>query len=101
MLPELHWSSDYTSTRLGMEALAKHVEELAATADVAARRNLLVTLRDLAYSIEDPQDTLNRIGYLVRIVLDSMKFHLSSITEPNYNLNFALASPNGSCSYWL
>ena len=53
-----------------MEALTKHVEDLAATADAAARQNLLVELRDLAYSIEDPDDTLERIRYLVRIPLD-------------------------------
>ena len=65
-----------------MEALVKHVEELAATADAAARHKLLVELRDLAYSIEDPNDTLNRIGYLVRTSLDSLVSYLSSSTEP-------------------
>lgn len=50
-----------------MEALAKHVEELAAAADETARQKLQVALRDLAYSLEDPNDTVNRIGHLVRM----------------------------------
>ena len=57
--------------KLEMEALTKHVEELRTTADAATRQKLLTALRDLAYSIEDPSDTLYRIGYLVRTILDS------------------------------
>lgn len=75
-----------------MKALAKHVEELAATTDEAARQKLLFTLRDLAYSIEDPDDTLDRIGYLVRIVLQFLNSFPSSIVEPDFTLNFASTS---------
>ena len=53
-----------------MEALTKHVKDIAATTDAAARQKLLVELRDLTYSIEDPDDTIERIRYLVRIPLD-------------------------------
>ncbi|KAL2043500.1 hypothetical protein N7G274_003807 [Stereocaulon virgatum] len=70
-----------------MEALAKHVEQLAMTADAAARQRLLITLRDLAYSLEDSNDTLNRIGYLhlqmaiVRIGFDMEIFQFMAKTE--------------------
>ena len=80
-----------------MDTLVNQVEKLAATADTGARQKILLTLRDLAYSIEEPEDTINRIGYLVSAVCISVdpcpekRFWILVITW------CVEASANGSC----
>lgn len=49
-----------------MDALLSAVRTAAATADEAARKKLLDGLRDLQYSIEKPEDTMQRVIHLVR-----------------------------------
>lgn len=48
-----------------MEAALNQVKQLAATADKATRQQLMATLHEVAYSMEDAEDTVNRFGYLV------------------------------------
>ena len=82
-----------------MDALIQHVKQLAITADATARQKLLVTLRDVAASIEDPTDTLNRFGYLVGKMI-----YLSLLTCVEANLmsaDIAIAPSNRCCSHRL
>lgn len=48
-----------------MERFANQVRLLAQDADDATRKKILDDLRDLAYSLETPQDTMQRISYMV------------------------------------
>ena len=48
-----------------MEQLLAQVKQLGSTLDDAARRKLRLALRDLAYSMEDDDDIVHRIAYLV------------------------------------
>ena len=66
-----------TFVKPNMDALRSQVTRLAEDTDPTARKNLLTTLRNLSYSIEDADDTLNRIGYLVRISQPALIFYLS------------------------
>ena len=79
-----------------MEALVRHVREIASTADAAARGELMVTLRDLAYSIEEPNDTLNRIGYLVSGDLNSSKSQRNSSLDANVGIGVPSTSKRQS-----
>lgn len=49
-----------------MDAFVGQAKALVKTADEAGRKQLLDTLRDLFYSLESPQDSAQRIMYLVR-----------------------------------
>jgi demethylsterigmatocystin 6-O-methyltransferase len=53
-----------TSTSI-LEYLVSQVEQFAANTDEVARSKLMITLRDLQYSLESPNDTINRFGYYV------------------------------------
>lgn len=48
-----------------MENIIDQIKSLAQDADEAGRRKILDGLRDLALSLETPQDTMQRISYLV------------------------------------
>jgi hypothetical protein len=48
-----------------MEALISHVKATANKADEAGRKKIIDGLRDLAYSIESPEDTMQRIMFQV------------------------------------
>jgi hypothetical protein len=51
-----------------MEAIQKLTTEIqnsAATADEAGRKEIMNALRDLQYSIEKPEDTMQRVIHLV------------------------------------
>lgn len=48
-----------------MDAALAQIKHLAAVGGEAARRQLIDTLHELAYSLEDPNDTVHRYGYLV------------------------------------
>lgn len=52
-----------------MEAALTAIKNFATAADETVRRKLMVTLHELAYSLEDSNDTVHRLGYLVRIEL--------------------------------
>lgn len=48
-----------------MENIINQIKSLAKGADEAGRRKILDGLRDLALSLETPQDTMQRISYIV------------------------------------
>ncbi len=48
-----------------MDSLVVQVKALAEGADEASRKKILDTLRDLTYSIESPEDTIQRIMFYV------------------------------------
>jgi demethylsterigmatocystin 6-O-methyltransferase len=50
-----------------MDALIAEVKRLAVNADEKSRRQIMDSLHNLAYSIETPQDTIQRIMYSVRV----------------------------------
>lgn len=50
-----------------METITTQVKNLASTANEAARKKMIDQLRDLSYSLESPDDTLQRIMYLVGV----------------------------------
>jgi demethylsterigmatocystin 6-O-methyltransferase len=48
-----------------MDSVIAQVKSVAATADDTARKQIIVALRDLSYSLETPDDTIQRIyGYV-------------------------------------
>ena len=49
-----------------MDQVVAQVRSLAENGDEAARKTIIDTLRNLSYSLESPQDTMQRISYLVR-----------------------------------
>ena len=51
-----------------MDTLLEQIKAEAATVDETGRRVILDKLRDLAYSIEAPEDTMQRILYQVNVV---------------------------------
>ena len=55
-----------------MESVTKHVKKLVRKADEKQRKEILDGLRNLAYSIESPEDTIQRIMFLVRIPIFSI-----------------------------
>ncbi|RYP59527.1 hypothetical protein DL770_010174 [Monosporascus sp. CRB-9-2] len=46
-----------------MESAITRIEEIATVVDGTARRQLMLTLRHLAYSLEEPSDTIHRFGH--------------------------------------
>lgn len=48
-----------------MENLITRIQQEAASATYVGRKKLLDTLRDLQYSIEAPEDTMQRVMHLV------------------------------------
>ena len=48
-----------------MDKLLAQVKHDASTGDEAARKKLLQSLRDLAFSIETPEDTIQRVMFEV------------------------------------
>lgn len=54
-----------------MDALIKHVKHEANSLEEVGRKKILDDLRDLALSIETPEDSVQRIYFLVRLLLNS------------------------------
>ena len=48
-----------------MEQALDRVRQLSSSTDAAARKKLTVMLRDLAYSMEEANNTIDRISYMV------------------------------------
>jgi len=48
-----------------MDAIVNQIKSLASGADEAQRRQILESLREVSDSIEAPQDTIQRLIYLV------------------------------------
>ena len=63
-----------SSSNAAIEALVKQVEQFAAAADETVRDTLRITLRNLQYSLEGPNDTINRFGYYVSRFDTSVQF---------------------------
>ena len=59
------FSSNILYLQDNMDQLVAQVKQLGSTLDDAARRKLRLALRDLAYSMEDDDDIVHRIAYLV------------------------------------
>ena len=59
-----------------MDAIVNQIKNLASSADDAQRKLILETLRVVSDSIETPQDTMQRLMYLVR---------KPGISEQSYN----------------
>lgn len=49
-----------------LEDLLNQIRSLISPADDAGRRKLMWSLHELAYSMEDENDTIQRFGHLVR-----------------------------------
>lgn len=50
-----------------MESLLTQIKTLAANADNAGRKKIIQSLQELCYEIETPQDSMQRIIYLVSV----------------------------------
>jgi hypothetical protein len=50
-----------------IESALLQVRQLASTANESFRRKLMTALHELAYSMEEPDDTIHRYGYLVSL----------------------------------
>lgn len=48
-----------------MESLVAQAKKIAESADIAGRRELVDTLRDLATSLEEPGDAVRRLAHTV------------------------------------
>lgn len=48
-----------------MDLIIAQVQELAATADGTTRKILIDTHRNLSISLEEPEDTVQRLAYLL------------------------------------
>lgn len=69
-----------------MDSALASIKQFAATADEAARRQLITTLHELAYSLEDANDTVHRYGYLVSTLSFPLPF---PIDEPSVFLRLS------------
>ncbi|KAF7956538.1 hypothetical protein EAE96_003874 [Botrytis aclada] len=72
-----------------MDSIVAQIQNISSTASEATRREMMVVLRDLAYSLENADDTIHRVGYL----------HLQTATiRTGFNLKLfeTLSEANGS-----
>ena len=53
-----------------MEAIIEQAKRLAGKVSEQERKKLIDALRDLSYSLETPDDTMQRIMYLVRVFIN-------------------------------
>lgn len=53
-----------------MDAIANQIKNLASDGDDAERKLILDSLRKVSDAIETPQETMQRLMYLVRLVRD-------------------------------
>lgn len=51
-----------------MEAVIDQVKRMASNANEVERKKIIDGLRDLSYSLETPDDTLQRVIYLVSVI---------------------------------
>ncbi|KAF4633855.1 hypothetical protein G7Y89_g4256 [Cudoniella acicularis] len=84
-----------------LNSLASEVTKAAAAADEAGRKQILDSLRDLQYSIETPEDTMQRVIHLhlvlaiIRTALDLKLFNILTDNNDTIQLD-ALASKTGA-----
>ncbi|TGO15597.1 hypothetical protein BTUL_0038g00270 [Botrytis tulipae] len=84
-----------------IKTLAKEIQNAAATADEAGRKELLDSLRDLQYSIEKPEDTMQRVIHLhlvisiTRTAVDLKLFNILGDSDGTLSLQ-DLASRTGA-----
>ncbi|KAJ5975130.1 hypothetical protein N7481_008837 [Penicillium waksmanii] len=85
-----------------MENIIDQIKSLAHDADEGSRRKILDGLRDLALSLETPQDTMQRISYLhlqpalVRVGLDLNIFKILAESDHPLNLDELAAKTNAA-----
>ena len=48
-----------------LEAIFDQIGQIVGTADGDSKKSIMSQLHDMAYSLEDADDTVNRIGHLV------------------------------------
>lgn len=58
-----------------LEAIFDQIRQIVGTADDASKKSIMSQLHEMAYSLEDADDTVNRIGHLVSSLF------LSPLTE--------------------
>lgn len=79
-----------------MEAVVDQVKGLAGSADEAGRSEILDQLRELAYSLESPDETMNRIMFLVSLLITFI--HISALlTMKTCDSNICFLEPS-NCS---
>lgn len=61
-----------------MDAIVNQIKSLASGADEAQRKQILVSLREVADSIESPNDTLQRLIYLVSAIRNWLTWQTTS-----------------------
>ena len=72
-----------------MDTFISLAKTLAKDADEAGRKKVLDTLRDVAYSIESPEDTIQRIMFYVRSSCAS-RCQDHALTSVNWSRTFKL-----------
>lgn len=72
-----------------MDALINHVKHEAGSLDDVGRQKIIDGLRHLALSIETPEDSIQRINYLVR---SHVKCHGALITSSIAEIKLRLSS---------
>jgi hypothetical protein len=55
------------SIDISFDALLNQLKLFAASADESAKNSLRIALRDFEYTLEGPNDTINRFGYYVML----------------------------------
>jgi hypothetical protein len=94
LVPDLSSISSTQSLADMDELLARLTEEVKAisgTADEQLRRRTIDTLRDLQYSLETPEETMQRVIYMVcHSILKSSNLNLLRDTESNNSLHTSL-----------
>lgn len=71
-----------------MEAVIKQVRDFTSSADEAGRSRILDQLRELSYSLESPDETMNRIMFLVRFSIAFVQTSTSLSNKMNVILIF-------------
>jgi demethylsterigmatocystin 6-O-methyltransferase len=61
-----------------MDAIVDQIKSLAQGADEAQRKQILVSLREVSDSIESPNDTLQRLIYLVSVIRNWLRWQNTS-----------------------
>lgn len=78
-----------------MEAVIDQAKRVASNANEVERKKLIDGLRDLSYSLEAPDDTMQRVMYLVSVI-ESLRD--DSILR---TMRGPVASANLKYSHWL
>ena len=78
-----------------MEAVIDQAKRVASNVNEVERKKLIDGLRDLSYSLEAPDDTMQRVMYLVSVIESLRDDCILRI------MRGPVASPNLKYSHWL